>query len=359
MNASPAVFSTDCEKALMSAIGKVFPQSTLILCIWHINKNLLVRCRSWVGNRWDEFLSMWNKLINSATEQEYEERKSGFFSKFSDHKRALLYLTNQWLPFKSHFVACFLNCMHLGTLVTSRVEGAHSLLKNHLQTGTLDLPTVAFRIHIMLKNQFTEIKAKIDKDRLFSKGEHRLDVFQNLLRKISQFALDKVFEQFQAARTGTASSCTGKFTKIWGLPCQHFIKDCMASSTPIPLSSINGQWILEMEETFHGHNGETRSILEEIQETLEHPDVHQQSLVARLRNVVRTPFTGIIAPVLPQGRSINPMPSCLAITFDKPENKPVKPNRFVVCAVIDITVGMLRKRNFLVYNVGIVVQLLH
>lgn len=36
----PKTFCTDAEPALFNAIGKVFPASTHILCIWHINHNI-------------------------------------------------------------------------------------------------------------------------------------------------------------------------------------------------------------------------------------------------------------------------------------------------------------------------------
>jgi hypothetical protein len=43
--ADPAVLCTDREQALTSAIAEVFPQATHLLCIWHINKNVLTNCK--------------------------------------------------------------------------------------------------------------------------------------------------------------------------------------------------------------------------------------------------------------------------------------------------------------------------
>ena len=37
------VFVTDCELALMSAIASIFPNAANLLCIWHINKNILAQ----------------------------------------------------------------------------------------------------------------------------------------------------------------------------------------------------------------------------------------------------------------------------------------------------------------------------
>ncbi|CAG8662882.1 24206_t:CDS:2 [Cetraspora pellucida] len=41
----PNVIVTDRELALISAISKIFPTTKQILCIWHINKNILAKCR--------------------------------------------------------------------------------------------------------------------------------------------------------------------------------------------------------------------------------------------------------------------------------------------------------------------------
>ncbi|CAG8850556.1 8699_t:CDS:1, partial [Racocetra persica] len=37
----PKVIVTDCELALMHAVYTVFPKSQIVLCIWHIEKNVL------------------------------------------------------------------------------------------------------------------------------------------------------------------------------------------------------------------------------------------------------------------------------------------------------------------------------
>jgi len=42
----PRVVLTDKEKALMNAIEAEFPFTKCMLCIWHVNKNILAKARA-------------------------------------------------------------------------------------------------------------------------------------------------------------------------------------------------------------------------------------------------------------------------------------------------------------------------
>lgn len=42
---SPSAIATDRELALMNAIMNVFPECVNLICIWHINKNVLANCK--------------------------------------------------------------------------------------------------------------------------------------------------------------------------------------------------------------------------------------------------------------------------------------------------------------------------
>lgn len=39
------VMLTDCELALINAIDTLFPTTSLFLCRWHINKNVVKACK--------------------------------------------------------------------------------------------------------------------------------------------------------------------------------------------------------------------------------------------------------------------------------------------------------------------------
>ncbi|XP_077215582.1 protein FAR1-RELATED SEQUENCE 5-like [Tasmannia lanceolata] len=74
------VFVTDRELALMKAIEIVFPTAINLLCVWHIDKNILSKCKRHFqdGDNWEEFLSSWNTLINSPAENAYLEAWKDF-----------------------------------------------------------------------------------------------------------------------------------------------------------------------------------------------------------------------------------------------------------------------------------------
>ena len=57
---TPVVVATDRELALMNAISIVFPQTKNVLCIWHINKNILTHTRKHFNdsNEFEQFLQM-------------------------------------------------------------------------------------------------------------------------------------------------------------------------------------------------------------------------------------------------------------------------------------------------------------
>ncbi|XP_077246001.1 protein FAR1-RELATED SEQUENCE 5-like [Tasmannia lanceolata] len=57
-DSQPVVIITDRELALMKAIQVIFPRAANLLCLWHIEKNVLSKCKSFFddGNDWKVFL---------------------------------------------------------------------------------------------------------------------------------------------------------------------------------------------------------------------------------------------------------------------------------------------------------------
>lgn len=72
----PTVFVTDPEPSLLSAIFNIFSEADHLLCVWHINKNVLVNCRPWFGNNdeeWKELYATWNTVLYIKTERAFED----------------------------------------------------------------------------------------------------------------------------------------------------------------------------------------------------------------------------------------------------------------------------------------------
>ncbi|CAL8076840.1 unnamed protein product [Prunus armeniaca] len=68
-------------------------------------------------------------------------------SKFSEFKKALEYIHENWLnPFKDKFVAAWTNtCMHLGSTTSNRAESAHAKLKRQLRSSQLNFERSWYR----------------------------------------------------------------------------------------------------------------------------------------------------------------------------------------------------------------------
>ncbi|CAG8485321.1 3798_t:CDS:2 [Racocetra persica] len=71
------VIVTDCELALMHAVHTVFPESQNVLCVWHIEKNVLTSCKHHfqINDEWIEFMECWSNLIKSQTEADFDNQQ--------------------------------------------------------------------------------------------------------------------------------------------------------------------------------------------------------------------------------------------------------------------------------------------
>ena len=114
----------------MNALAILFPSSKNILCIWHIEKNILgnVRKHFLAGSEghvaFDLFMKeYWRAVVNAATEERYREavRTLSYFSP----SEAFNYIEQQWLPYKERFVKAWLkNIDHFGHTSSHRLKTA-------------------------------------------------------------------------------------------------------------------------------------------------------------------------------------------------------------------------------------------
>ena len=61
----PLTITIDRELALMTALPATFLTSAHLLCVWHINKNILANCRKYFGptEDWDTFFQQWTNVV--------------------------------------------------------------------------------------------------------------------------------------------------------------------------------------------------------------------------------------------------------------------------------------------------------
>jgi len=230
----------------MKAIATVFPASTNVLCVWHINKNVLSNTRKLFDvKEHAEFLQFWSRAVYAQTAEEYE----GCMSELEDRKaceawkKAMEYVRQVWLPLGGMFLKHRTNAyMHFGMTSTSRAEGSHHILKNWMKTPKCDMLMVFQRLDIMLRNQFVKLEQKMKEDKVSIAHKHRQPNMRNLIGRVSKFALEKLEEHKGRERT---RECTGTYTSVWGLPCKHRVWEVIDSGTAIELSEVHTQWLLD------------------------------------------------------------------------------------------------------------------
>nr|KAJ0199985.1 hypothetical protein LSAT_V11C600311610 [Lactuca sativa] len=79
-NCDPSVIVTDRKLALMNAIKTVFPNTRNLLCIWHIEKNVLANCTKHFehGDEFNNLMSSWTNVAYSITPTIFENNWAEF-----------------------------------------------------------------------------------------------------------------------------------------------------------------------------------------------------------------------------------------------------------------------------------------
>ena len=237
----PGVVVTDRDIALLNALHTILPQSHTILCIWHINKNVLAKVNGCFQSEEERttFMATWNQLLDAASEPDFERQWKSLQSKYQQgHKLLIQYLDQTWLFYRNKIVKTWTNrLLHLGNTAISRVEGAHHKLKSSLQVSTGDLKTVVDKIQVLLTGQHSEFKiaSEIARSRL----PHMVNIplFTALLGHVTPFALKQILKQYYLIRSGVLLQCTGAFRSTMGLPCAHEIHSCLYQESAIATSS--------------------------------------------------------------------------------------------------------------------------
>ncbi|KAL6567452.1 hypothetical protein OROGR_001120 [Orobanche gracilis] len=239
----PSVIATDRKFALLGAIGHVFPKTTHLLCVWHIQKNILANCKKHFETKidFDGFLSAWADLVRSSNELVFDEAWRNLEILYKDKPIVVNYLKGTWLPLKEKFVDAWTeDKLHFGTRVSSRAEGAHLMIKKYLQVSTGDLRQVKQKICNGIVNQYKEITAKFESEKLRIPHKFHIPLFKNLLGHVSVFALEEIYKQHEMAMSSILPPCKGQFSETMGLPCAHRIQDM--KSAGFGLENIHTQW---------------------------------------------------------------------------------------------------------------------
>jgi hypothetical protein len=160
---------TDRELALIRALKAEFPNSQHLLCRWHVNMNVLAKTREFFPAptrvegriirrpRFQDFLSSWNSLLASSTEDLYTRQLVAMYAKYPTN--AMNYCTDTWLIWKENLVACYIyQYCHFGVTVTSPIERCHATIKGYLQRGHGNLKGVFTKLRLFWDAQHIAIE---------------------------------------------------------------------------------------------------------------------------------------------------------------------------------------------------------
>ena len=324
----------------MGAVDVVFPSTKHLLCMWHIEKNIMAKLKPKfrTAEAWTSFLEAWTTTAMSDTEDGFHTNWDALVLRYGSSSYEVRYLTATWMQYKERFVPAWTNrYMHLGSTTSSRAEGAHATIKRYLQVSTGNLDTVCRRISLAVTNQEREMQAT--RATQLIRVPHVLrqpHVFGKVLTKISTFALLKVsftssrrsclaeiltwnsthtlpqvFDQWKQVMQETIQSplppCASVFTTTLGMPCAHVLRRHIRSGTQLAVDDFHRQWwlvgvIVEedvvSEEQVVERFGVVENILSQLSSQYVGLAPHQQVAVRRtLQEMLDLPFHGPLSPL--------------------------------------------------------------
>lgn len=138
--------------------------------------------------------------------------------------------------------------MHFGNTVTSRVEGIHALLKSYLKSSKFNLFDVWRTIKHTIENQLSELQSTQARQQTRKPTKHtHSGLFNGIHGWVSHKAMKKVEMQLKLLEKTdppVSSTCSGSFTKSYGLPCVHKLKSLLESRQSLTIEDFHRQWHL-------------------------------------------------------------------------------------------------------------------
>ena len=187
---APWVIVTDRDLGLMAALNSVFPNTANLLCRWHVEKNILSYTKKHFQKQedFDLFMKEWKLLINMNEEEKFDSEWSNMKDKYQSSPLVINYLEGTWLPHKKKLVSAWTNShLHLGHLVTSRVEGQHSAVKSWIRTVGGDLNDVYSKLKLSIVSQHKYFQKELSRQRQTLLLSCSNSIWSEVTRKVCAF----------------------------------------------------------------------------------------------------------------------------------------------------------------------------
>jgi hypothetical protein len=252
------VIVTDMKKKLMLAIRTEFSFINHLLCLWHINNNVLANCKKSFNSKeeWDAFFADWKEMTYAHSEQLFWELWEQFSIKYNDYD-VVKYLITIYITHVKHFVKCFINrVLHFDITTTSRDKSEHVVFKRQLKTSKDDLKTMIKDIDLLLINEHHNYLLKLNDDKMRFLMKLRKSIFQQISSYIITSAIRRIVTQYQLVieKSTTLIACTQIFIIIIDLSCNHKIQKRLYKKRSLLMKNVHSHWRFERNASFISRN---------------------------------------------------------------------------------------------------------
>ena len=284
----PKLVVSDRDRACLHAIQTVFPESHLRICSWHMNKDVRAWFLDKLGSTMDpetreavpteqgqQFWEAYQKLVSSQSEQDYQVDLASVETIYPE---GYAYLRRTWLDLhKDQCVAFVVNArIHYGITSTSRVEGAHKRMKEWLGSSKMNILSLFDQLTNWWDGITTNVTQNVSTEeqeavismlgRLFGQCQRRIWRYAlgeaNQQAKHARSELQKAREQQARGQVVIDEVCTGMFTRGWGIPCKHTIRDLIRTGGSVTPSHFDRHWHIKPEDTAEANEFVERPLLE-------------------------------------------------------------------------------------------------
>ncbi len=125
------------------------------------------------------------------------------------------------------FVSCFINkILHFDTIITSRDDNDHVVLKRQLRFSSDDLKTMIDEINLLLTNEYQKYLLAFEETKVRYFLYLRKTIFQQIMTYVAHSAIKMILSQYQKMidQFTTLFVCTNSFIIFIELSCFYKIQ---------------------------------------------------------------------------------------------------------------------------------------